>query len=263
MRLGLPASKLLLGLPFHGYAWKLKKANGSINLGAPAGGPAITNDGSVSYDYIKTFIQSYRVKIAYDARSVENYCTIGSFWISFDDVEAIRAKVSYAKEKKLLGYSVWEVSHDENWALSRAAQDEDIDPRGKRGLLLTTLIPSLVVVLILAIICCLRRLYKSRGIQKDTESTYTPGTNFLALEHHTNNDPDLQAFKFDTIKTATENFLLENKLGQGGFGPVYRVIFIMLQLFFRAFKGQQALKSQGSFTLLHSSFHFQKLIKHL
>ena len=28
---------------------------------------------------------------------------------------------------------------------------------------------------------------------------------------------------FDTIKVATDNFSEANKLGQGGFGPVYRV----------------------------------------
>ena len=31
-------------------------------------------------------------------------------------------------------------------------------------------------------------------------------------------------FDFSTIRVATEDFCEENKLGQGGFGPVYRVI---------------------------------------
>ena len=33
----------------------------------------------------------------------------------------------------------------------------------------------------------------------------------------------LPIFKFEELATATENFKLSNKLGQGGFGPVYRV----------------------------------------
>nr|GEU68090.1 chitinase II [Tanacetum cinerariifolium] len=41
--------------------------------------------------------------------------------IGFDDVEAIRAKVAYAKEKGLLGYNVWQVPNDHNWELSKAA----------------------------------------------------------------------------------------------------------------------------------------------
>ena len=36
-------------------------------------------------------------------------------------MEAIRAKIAYAKEKKLLGTIVFQVNNDdENWALSRA-----------------------------------------------------------------------------------------------------------------------------------------------
>jgi acyl CoA:acetate/3-ketoacid CoA transferase beta subunit len=35
-------------------------------------------------------------------------------------VEAIRAKVSYAKQNGLLGYNVFQVGNDDNWVLSRA-----------------------------------------------------------------------------------------------------------------------------------------------
>ncbi|KAJ6801613.1 receptor-like serine/threonine-protein kinase SD1-8 [Iris pallida] len=35
-------------------------------------------------------------------------------------------------------------------------------------------------------------------------------------------DPDLPLFTFGTIAAATESFSSENKLGQGGFGPVYK-----------------------------------------
>lgn len=34
-----------------------------------------------------------------------------------------------------------------------------------------------------------------------------------------------QVFSLRTIKVATKNFSSENKLGEGGYGPVYRVIF--------------------------------------
>jgi GH18 family chitinase len=49
-----------------------------------------------------------------------NYCIIGSTWINFDDVETIRAKIAYVKEKKLLGYNVFQVINDDNWVLSLA-----------------------------------------------------------------------------------------------------------------------------------------------
>jgi hypothetical protein len=34
---------------------------------------------------------------------------------------------------------------------------------------------------------------------------------------------DLEVFRFVSIVAATDNFSIENKLGQGGFGPVYKV----------------------------------------
>ena len=36
-------------------------------------------------------------------------------------------------------------------------------------------------------------------------------------------DLELPLFKLDTIANATNNFSFNNKLGQGGFGPVYKV----------------------------------------
>ena len=37
-------------------------------------------------------------------------------------------------------------------------------------------------------------------------------------------DVDVPLFNLLTITIATNNFLLKNKIGQGGFGPVYKVI---------------------------------------
>jgi hypothetical protein len=34
---------------------------------------------------------------------------------------------------------------------------------------------------------------------------------------------DLKVFSFAFVVAATNNFSIENKLGQGGFGPVYKV----------------------------------------
>lgn len=117
---GLPANKLVLGLPYHGYAWTLvNPADNSI--GSPATGLAITKDGSMSYSYIKNYLSSYRAVPVYNATYVVDYCIINSYWIGYDDVDAIRTKVSYAKNLGLLGYNVWQVPNDYNWMLSKAA----------------------------------------------------------------------------------------------------------------------------------------------
>ena len=38
---------------------------------------------------------------------------------------------------------------------------------------------------------------------------------------------DSLQFSFETIRVATEDFSEANMLGQGGFGPVYKVSFIL------------------------------------
>ena len=53
-----------------------------------------------------------------------------------------------------------------------------------------------------------------------TPNGYTV-TNELELDGNQSND--LKIFSFGSISAATNSFSLENKLGEGGFGPVYKV----------------------------------------
>lgn len=39
-------------------------------------------------------------------------------------------------------------------------------------------------------------------------------------------DLDLPLFDWLTVASATNDFAFTNKIGEGGFGPVYRVIFL-------------------------------------
>ncbi|KAJ0030203.1 hypothetical protein Pint_14646 [Pistacia integerrima] len=138
LRIGVEAQKLVMGLPYHGYAWTLVNPDDNA-IGAPASGPRITIDGSVGYKFIKSYIRDY---------------------------EAIRAKVSYAKEKGLLGYNAFQLSNDDKWELSSAAQKESAeDQRNKPRLLIIILVTVAILMLLLsAIICCLkRRVLKSTG----------------------------------------------------------------------------------------------------
>jgi serine/threonine protein kinase len=52
---------------------------------------------------------------------------------------------------------------------------------------------------------------------------------FSIKEDHQNSgmqvdDGDLPVFNLSTIAKATNNFTIINKIGEGGFGPVYKVI---------------------------------------
>lgn len=52
-------------------------------------------------------------------------------------------------------------------------------------------------------------------------STQT-GSNDMEEEHR-KEDYELPLLDLSTVMTATNNFSEDNKLGQGGFGPVYKV----------------------------------------
>jgi hypothetical protein len=43
------------------------------------------------------------------------------------------------------------------------------------------------------------------------------------LETNLSKGDELKVFSYSTINLATNGFLAENKLGQGGFGPVFKV----------------------------------------
>ena len=47
--------------------------------------------------------------------------------------------------------------------------------------------------------------------------------NLVGGEDFKNSAPDLQVFSYAEIERATNKFAFKNKLGQGGYGPVYKV----------------------------------------
>lgn len=78
------------------------------------------------------------------------------------------------------------------------------------------------------------------AIQESKNSFHDPGSRGLAarnaLELSQGSDLELPLLDLGTIASATENFSADNKLGEGGFGPVYKVIsvsiFFSLPFFF-------------------------------
>ncbi|XP_050214976.1 class V chitinase-like [Mercurialis annua] len=117
---GLPAKKLVLGMPFYGWSWRLVNANNN-GIYAPANGAGLAGDGSIGYDQIKTFITQNNAVKVYNGSIVTDYCYSGTTWIGYDDLQSISTKVSYAKSKGLLGYFAWHVGADSNWMLSTKA----------------------------------------------------------------------------------------------------------------------------------------------
>ncbi|KAK9130937.1 hypothetical protein Sjap_011424 [Stephania japonica] len=91
---------------------------------APATGPVVgpgfsSRYGAIGFKQIKDFIQREKATEVYSESIGTNYCYAGAKWIGFDDYQSISAKVSYAKQNRLLGYFAWHVANDLNWLLSR------------------------------------------------------------------------------------------------------------------------------------------------
>ncbi|KMT09000.1 hypothetical protein BVRB_6g137090 [Beta vulgaris subsp. vulgaris] len=120
---GVPANKLVLGLPFYGYAWILSNANDNGVLATATGGDTSFGEQStVTYKRIKEFISQNGATVKYDSSYVTNYCNSGTTWIGYDDTESITQKVLYAKNSaSILGYFAWNIVQDSDWILSKQA----------------------------------------------------------------------------------------------------------------------------------------------
>ncbi|CAN1256442.1 Cysteine-rich receptor-like protein kinase 10 [Linum perenne] len=167
---GLPASKMVLSIPLYGYAWKLRVASadgaGVTGVGSPAEGAAISATGFFRYADVRRFVEANRAQVHYNGSYVVNYCSFGLTWIGYDDVEAVRAKVDYARRMGLRGYAMWQIPYDDNGTLSQGEIAEKN--------------PRMVAV----------------------------------------------PYSFTQLEKATNEFSMANKLGQGGFGPVYKGVLL-------------------------------------
>ncbi|XP_019233722.1 PREDICTED: chitotriosidase-1-like [Nicotiana attenuata] len=94
---GVPIRKLVLGIPFYVYAWRLVNVN-IHGLRAPAAGKSnvgAVNDGSMTYNQIKDYILQSRATAVYNGTIVGDYCYSGNNLISYDDTQSVRDKVNY------------------------------------------------------------------------------------------------------------------------------------------------------------------------
>ncbi|CAN4113175.1 unnamed protein product [Withania somnifera] len=247
---GFPSQFLVLGLPFHGYVWTLVSPKNN-QIGAAGTGPGpndysygtepetepfTSTNGALGFNDIKRDMIKYRANnSSYNSTYVMNYVSIGTSWAGFDDVEAVKTKISYAKQRNLKGYVAWQVSYDWNSVLSLAAardiqegaiidQSAGLQKKKKKlNLLVLILIPvgSLLMLLLLLVFTLWslrkRKILRFRG--KVPRNKIGSNNNEEKGDEETRT---LQIFTFDEMEEATDKFSLENELGRGGYGPVYK-----------------------------------------
>jgi hypothetical protein len=104
---GLPADKLMVGIPFYGYMYIVSK-NDNKGLyqthteGRALGYDVIKNEYINNREYTKNFHKESLVPWLYKGRT----------FISYDDSHSIALKAEYIKENNLGGAMIWELSQD-------------------------------------------------------------------------------------------------------------------------------------------------------
>ncbi|WP_454773762.1 glycoside hydrolase family 18 protein [Janthinobacterium tructae] len=131
LRAGVPAAKLVLGVPFYGYGWKQCAAGPrGDGLYQPCQGAASGNDATPTFTYRHLLEQGYLVD-GEGARGFRRYWNAASqvpylynrdsgVFISYEDAQSVAHKVRYIREKGLRGGMFWELSGDAQQVLGTA-----------------------------------------------------------------------------------------------------------------------------------------------
>jgi chitinase len=109
---GVPAGKIVMGIPFYGRMWKGTESDGLFKL---AGGPAMGPEepGYISYTNIALGpLTTSRRYWEENAKAPWLHDTESQVFISYEDAESITWKVKYIRENGLGGAMVWELGLD-------------------------------------------------------------------------------------------------------------------------------------------------------
>ncbi|OJU12656.1 MAG: hypothetical protein BGN88_15570 [Clostridiales bacterium 43-6] len=111
---GFSSQKLIMGVPFYGYAFSgVTNANNGLFQKFTAGK-------SVSYNTIKASYLGKGYTLYRHAETKAPWLWNGSTFVSYDDAASITAKAQYALSKSLGGAAVWEISQDTSGELMGA-----------------------------------------------------------------------------------------------------------------------------------------------
>ncbi|MBG9733654.1 glycosyl hydrolase family 18 protein [Paenibacillus alvei] len=107
------SKKLLLGIPAYSYGWEKVKSEPGRNGAFSIGKPIDIDKVDLSYNTIVgKYLNKKGFKRYFDDTAKAAYLFNGDTFISYEDKEALKAKVAYIKEHGLGGAMVWEYSQD-------------------------------------------------------------------------------------------------------------------------------------------------------
>ena len=114
---GVPAAKIVLGMPFYGYAWSGVPASnhGLFQPGKPAPEP------EVPYIIIERLMLGHGFRRYWDSASSVPYLYDRKqhTFVSYEDAESVAAKCQYVQSRGLAGVMFWKYSDDPEGTLLR------------------------------------------------------------------------------------------------------------------------------------------------
>ncbi|CAA0835956.1 G-type lectin S-receptor-like serine/threonine-protein kinase B120 [Striga hermonthica] len=181
------------------------------------------------------FLEVRRVKLpdfvdyvgSEDVRGCESLCARNCSCTAYAYVRGISCMVWY---RELVDIQQYE--EGENSLFVRVARSElDQVNHARRIIIITTVTVGtiLICVSVWLIVKCRRKRQetlsktKKPKVRRSGEFSYeSSGPCDISIESQQSNGPELAMFSFSSVVTATDNFSDKNKLGQGGFGDVYK-----------------------------------------
>ena len=110
----MPASKLILGVPFYGRGWQqVAKANDGLFQSGTGAAIGTRESGIFEYSDIKAnYLATMQRYWDSDAQVPYLYDRARGLFISYDDPQSIKIKADYINTMGLGGAMIWEVSND-------------------------------------------------------------------------------------------------------------------------------------------------------
>ena len=125
---GVPASKLLVGIPFFARVYGgVPNVNGGL-LQPSKGRPADWRDSDGDWRRLaRTRLRDSRYTRHWEpsAQVPWLYNATSGTWISYDDPESVRAKVKYTRDHELGGVIIWELAADDGQLMNAIAREGD------------------------------------------------------------------------------------------------------------------------------------------
>ncbi|XP_006899351.1 PREDICTED: chitinase-3-like protein 2 [Elephantulus edwardii] len=111
---GMPAEKVVMGIPTYGHTFTLASAEtsvGALASGPGTAGPITKSPGFLAYYEICQFLPGAKITRMQDQQVP--YAVKGNQWVGYDDVESVKKKVQFLKNLNLGGAMIWSIDMDD------------------------------------------------------------------------------------------------------------------------------------------------------